>query len=209
MARLPDVANVLRLGFSGTINTSPFMVTLHAQYTGPALGTTALNAMCSTWATTWDASFKNLYPSGTALRTVEAWDLTSPAGPYGSANVALAGTLVGGGLANSAALCISWKVNYRWRGGHPRSYLPPPTSAETSNGNLWSVGFQSTAQTQARNFLTAMNATSSAGTTFKLCLVKYIEAGVILPVPKVLLFADALVHNRIDTQRRRLGKEVI
>lgn len=209
MPRLPDVPQVLRVGFSGTINTSPFMVGVHLQYTGASLDTTGLNAMCSTWAGLWDTAFKNMYPNGTALRTVEAWDLTSPAGAYGSANTNFAGTLVGGGLANSAALCISWKVNYRWRGGHPRSYLPPPTSAETSGGNKWSVAFQSTAQTQARLFRTSMNASASGGTTFKMVCVKYYEDKQLLVTPKVLLIADALVHDRIDTQRRRLGKEII
>lgn len=209
MAPLPPVPNVVRIGFSGTINASPFMVTLHGQYTGASPDTTSLNSACSSWATGWDNAFSVLYPTGTALRTVEAWDLTSAGGAYGSANVNLAGDLVGGGLANSSSLCISWKVNYRWRGGHPRSYLPPPTSAETQNGKDWSTAFQATAQTQARGFLSAFNAGSHGGLPYKLVAVRYISNGVPLAVPQVLQVADALVHSRMDSQRRRLGKEVI
>lgn len=209
MPPLPPVPQVLRTGYSGTINNQPFMVTQHLQYTGSSLDSTGLNSLCASLATAWDANFKNMYPTGTALRTVEAWDLSSPAGAYGSANVNLAGTLIGGGLSNQTALCITWKVNYRYRGGHPRSYLPPPTSAETSGGNLWSVAFQSLAQTNARAFRTQVNSINQGGTTFKLCAVRYISGGQQLATPLVLLVQDAIVHTRIDSQRRRLGKEII
>lgn len=209
MAALPNVQNVMRLGFTGTLNNQPFFTGTHVKYSGPSLDVTALNAMCLTWANTWGTYLSPIMSSGATLRTVEAWDLSSPAGTYGSANTSKAGTLAGNDLTNSVAQCISLKVNYRWRGGHPRMYLPPPTRAETVNGTQWTAGFQSTAQAAVRTWLTGMNNASSGGTTFKVCCVRYINAKQIINPPLVLEVADVLVHSRIDSQRRRLGKEII
>lgn len=209
MARLPDVPNALRVGFSGTLNNTPWMVTMHLSYSGPSLDTTGLNSLCATLAQIWDGAFRTIQLQSTVLRTVEAWDLTSAAGAYGSTNVNLPGTIAGGGMANQSALCISWKVNYRWRGGHPRSYLPPPSSAETTGGKNWSAAYQASAQTQARLFRDNVNATIQGSTGIELVAIRYQSKDEPTKMPLVLPIADALVHSRIDSQRRRLGKEVI
>jgi len=111
----------------------------------------------------------------------------------------------------SAAVCVTWKIGKRYRGGHPRTYFPPPGDvAMTASVNSWDQDFIDQYHTAAGNFRQAMQQVTV--TPGDLCCVhryRTLEAGVVttLDPPQVSRFIDHDVDNRIDSQRRRLGPD--
>jgi hypothetical protein len=109
---------------------------------------------------------------------------------------------------------VSWKTNLHYRGGHGRSYLGGiPTAARVSN-QLFTTTFTSALQTSANAFLTAVNAhVINTGNNSQLCILQRFRGMSGIPPkptplnpPIVSPVTTAVVHSRVDTQRRRLGK---
>jgi hypothetical protein len=96
----------------------------------------------------------------------------------------------------------------RWRGGHPRFYLPGLYSADLTNGSQIVSTVRTPLQTASDNFLNAMNALIQGPNTFKMHGVRYIQGGNPLPGPISLPVDKLTVHGRVDSQRRRTGREV-
>lgn len=215
MPPLQPAAHILRLRFAGSIQTvSPWNVILHWNYTGPQPPSTTLNALCQQFASAWLTHLAPVHHVGVTLTTVEAVDLTAPDAAFGSALVAHVGTLAGTPFPASVAVCVSWKVNYRWKGGHPRSYFPAGVTASTANGRTWTTAAVGQFETAVNGFFGAMNAAASGSVTGRLtCLRRYqtLEVGqppVEFTPPLPLDFVTFDVDSRIDTQRRRLGPDV-
>lgn len=209
MANLPPVPNVVRVRISGLLVGQPWANVMHIRYTGSPPQSADLNGLNTTVANAYNTEFCQLMTVQAVVRNVDSWDLTSPAGASASAAVNFLGTRAGPSFTNDVATCISWKVNYRWRGGHGRTYLPGPTTSDVQQGRLWTSTFETLAETSASDFLSIINVATMLGGPLQLVLVRYIDAGQLLANPLVLPIVGSTVHSRVDTQRRRLGKEPV
>lgn len=215
MPPLQPAAHILRVRLAGSIQAvSPWNVILHWNYTGPQPPSTTINALCAGFATAWNTHLAPVHSSGVQLTTVEAVDLTAPDAAFGSALVSYAGALGTTPLPASTAVCVSWKVNYRWRGGHPRSYFPAGVAASTTNMRNWTSIAVQNFETAVNGWFGAMNAVTSGAVSGRLtCLRRYYtpvkgQPPVEFTPPLPLDFVAFDVDSRIDTQRRRLGPDV-
>src|SRR6266576_1015206 len=57
------------------------------------------------------------------------------------------------GLPNNTATCISWKVQAHYKGGHPRTYLPPTDIGNRLDGRLYKPTYVADVQDKANAFI--------------------------------------------------------
>jgi hypothetical protein len=109
------------------------------------------------------------------------------------------------------AVAVSWHaLGITWRGGRPRNYFSGvPTSASfPGNGAQLTTTYCSALVTAAVAFQNAIELISLTGSaTPQLGMVSYHSHGAIRATPLFLHYAGVNVHQRLDSQRRRSGKE--
>jgi len=209
MPPLPDAPGIVRVRVAGSIDTQVFNNIFHLQYTGTAPSVANLNAVCTSVLTAWQTNFKALCPASVVLSGADAQDLTNAGAATGAATDSTAGTRSGTAFPNSVAACITWKINNRYRGGHPRTYLPAGVIADLQSGNRWTDAFVTAANSSATAFRTALNAISVGGSTYKMVCLSYVRNGVALVPPVPYLIESGLVDHRPDSQRRRMGRDIV
>jgi hypothetical protein len=111
-------------------------------------------------------------------------------------------------LPNNCALAISWPIDSYYRGGHPRTYLDSLSEGDTTDHVNWTSAVQTGFETHGADFISDMNAiTTTHFTITTLGTVRFASHNVWLAPPEFFNYTAATVHPRIDSQRRRLGKE--
>lgn len=205
---LPAVPNVLKLQFIGTNQTMPWLISLYWHYNAPTLITGDINSLCASAATAWQTNLSGVHNSAVSLLRVQGIDLRAPDAAQGGVDVSYPGVHAGVVYPTSVAAVISWKVNYRWRGGHFRTYLPAGSAGDITAGRTWSATFLTALNTGADAFRNALNGMTVGGTGGHMSGVRYHSQKQLLPVPLDLVVVDSTVHTRVDTQRRRLGREL-
>lgn len=208
MPALPNAIAIIRAAVTGTVNGAPFQNVFHVQYTGAAPSVANLGAFCSALGGAWDDNFSPLCPTTVELTGVDAQDLTTPLAASAVAVTPATATRAGTAMPNNVAACITWHINVRYRGGHPRTYLPAGVIADVLGGNRWTDAFVNDANTAADGFLTDVNAITTGGITYKLVCLSYTRDKVALAVPVPYTIQSGLVDHRPDTQRRRLGRDI-
>lgn len=122
------------------------------------------------------------------------------------------GSAAGAGLPNNASTCISWKVQQRYKGGHPRTYLPPPGGDSLADSRLWLTSHVSQIATNANNFHSQVNGMQHGQLSdIHLGTVSFVLRNDWRdpPVFRDFTLSAATVDQRIDTQRRRLGRDIL
>jgi hypothetical protein len=208
MVRLPFAPATLRVRYLGLNNTRPWNTVHHVRFSSAAPSTADLNQVAQTWASNWVTNFAPMMNTAVRLTSVEVTDISSATGAQGVNVASHDGTRAGTAMSVQVAAVVSWHVNYRWRGGHPRTYYPAGVIADVVNGNTWATAFQSAMGTAAANQLAQYNATPLAGGVCTMVAVRYFDQNALLPTPLVLPVANAAFHTRVDTMRRRLGREL-
>jgi hypothetical protein len=74
-------------------------------------------------------------------------------------------------------------------------------------GNTLNSTYTNLLQTSAAGFLTDVNGITSGTLVFALAMLSYFQHKQLRPTPQPYLVTGASVHQRLDTIRRRLGKE--
>jgi len=116
-----------------------------------------------------------------------------------------------GTMPASSSMCISWKVQQRYKGGHPRTYLPPFDVTAMLDAAHWDDGVRDGVRQEADQFHAALNGSGQGGLTdLHLGTVSFVldNAWRSPPVFRDFTPAAAEVDKRIDTQRRRLGPDI-
>jgi hypothetical protein len=121
----------------GHVDQSRFFLT----YAGTAPSDAELVVMATAASGAVDA---NLMPYCTAGKLNSAFtitDLTSDTSAQGEYGVGANGTLAGGLLPASSALCVSQTTGRRYRGGHSRVYLPVGDDSKLNDTRTWTNVF--------------------------------------------------------------------
>jgi len=214
---LPAVANVIRLRFNGLNQTTPWVALFHWHYNGVPPTAAALGSFCTAAAGVWSSTMPQAFATTVSQTSVDAIDLSSAAGAAASGGTTQAGARTGTALPASVAACVGWKVNYRWRGGHFRTYWPMGVVADLQNGHLWVETSRAIFEAANEGFLSQMNALQLGGTGGHLTGVRYVHTVTdpdgtkhqeYFTPPLDLQISRALVDARLDTQRRRLGPDL-
>ena len=143
-----------------------------------------------------------------SLGRVDSQDLTSELGVQSS----VAGSDLGGqfspALPANVAACITWVIARHYRGGHPRTYISMVPTNSTSDTQSFSTTQANNLKTAATNFIDQVQSISIGGGT-PLALVALHRTRFKAPADPVLvdIITAAAVDTRIDSQRRRLGKD--
>lgn len=144
---LPGVASVInRLFFTGTGSTT----------------NAALNTWCGNVAASWNTNMAPLIAPACTLVAVTAEDLTSGTSPVGAWAGSHPGTSSNLIFDPAAAFIVKNLIANRYRGGHPRTYIPGvPSSNQASNGaNTWNTTDAAGLLTQWKAFLSAISGSS-------------------------------------------------
>lgn len=206
--RGPD--NSVRIAVVGTVRGNAAAVTFHTQLT---TSSTVSQADLDTWLIALHAAFKTRFqsqlPTDFAINYVkcvlyapgggELVSTTSPA--------AWSGTAATGSQSGSACAVISWQSGVYWRGGKPRTYLPLYTNGVNAGADTLSAAFRTSLATAAVGFKNDVNGLTSGtitGTVFG--FVSFQTGNAPRGTPLFFSIVGAVIHPRVGSQRRRLGK---
>lgn len=121
------------------------------------------------------------------------------------------GTDSGEAIPPQCAVAITWKAAVFWRGGKPRTYCPfvteNMTASSVGGGSQLASAHTSALATRADTFITQMSLATIGGANPIVGFPSYFSKGAFRIPPIFFPFATAVVHDRMDSQRRRSGKE--
>lgn len=113
-------------------------------------------------------------------------------------------------LPANVALCISWHVQQRYRGGHPRTYLAGQPGEKKADNTSWIAAYCSATQDFANQFHSTVNSINHGeiadvhlGTLSTQLRKQWRDP----PIFRDYTLGAAHVDTRIDSQRRRLGRD--
>lgn len=210
MPALPDATNILRCTYSGTYGGSKWANVFHLRFATGNPGQADLNSLATGLRNAWNTGIAPIVGSGCQLTNTTVVDLTSNTGLVGASSATATGTNAGTqALPANVALVISFKIARRYRGGHPRMYLTGMYGVNTANNTSWTAAFVTSAGTNAAAWLSACNAlTFTSMPTLQVVNLSYYTNNVLRPSPVWDVIGSVQVHSRVDTMRRRLGKEI-
>lgn len=219
-APLNPVPGVLRVFLEGVIdneNVEKWGNVLHYQYTGTPPTDAICAAFASAIASTWATNMAPACPSPTQLTQVQVTDLTSPSSGEGTWVGNHPGTRGDDSIPANAALLISYVIQNRYKGGHPRTYLYVLGNADLQGASEWSTAATAEVQADWRSFQNTVGTLSDAGTVFNgFCAVRYrgkflpnsgpphfyLDTPIVMPI--AVTGMDAV--QQIASQRRRVGR---
>lgn len=203
MTALPPVANVVQLAFQVENTDSSYVDVnrLHFHYTGTPPTAGDLLSFATTCLTAYESAFVTSLAANKNVVGIVAIDLTSPTAATAVFTDHTAGTLAGALLPDDVAFVLSLTIARRYRGGHPRIYLPLGDATKLTNGKTWDSGFVTAVGIAAEGLLVAINGAGWAG------------AGTIAPVSVSYYFGTHLVTypsgRHRDVPSLRVGGPVV
>lgn len=183
--------NVIHLSYLGGIPTQANLVQLGNQV---SIG--------------WGNYFRSWVGTGVSLDQLECTDIGTTSGVQGISTQQQKGADINAqDQPLSAATCISWVIDRHYRGGHPRYYLPFCASLYLFEGRNLSPTYLAGITPAANGWLGWLNSISIGALSFQLVGVSYVDQKAPRPVPQTYPVRSVAIHPRVDTRRRRLGKE--
>lgn len=153
--------------------------------------------------------FTNVAPTW-QLQSVTCKDNSGlSSGQATSDHAGIPGTGSGLSLPPNCAIVISWKISAAYRGGKPRWYIPGAVSSvlTASYGSAIQPSVAGALATAAEAFRLNFNSSTIATFNPVLGTVSRYASHAPRPVPLFRAFQGVEVHERLDSQRRRSGKE--
>lgn len=214
MPPLPPSPATVRVALSGLNQGHPWANIFHLQYVGTQPTSVILDGLCTSISTLWNTTLGTLSQTSCSLTQVVAVDISNASAATGISTAAHPGSDTSStNMPTSVALCITWKTNLRWRGGHPRTYITGIGIGNLGAGTTWLTAYQTKAQSAAATWRTGLNSLSNGGNSWTMVCVRRHQTNTdgshtvlnpAVPVP----ITGQLVDSRVDTQRRRLGPDV-
>lgn len=164
MPALPDAPQVLKVEYLFSWDEDTLLKCREFfRYTGGPPTDADLTTWSTTITTAWDAEMKGLHSSHVVLTGVKVTDLTSPTSAVGENLIDITGTRSGAPMGAENAVLISQQVHRRYRGGHPRMYLPLGVEGDLADAQTWGPTFRSAVETDRAAFLAAITGTLPSG----------------------------------------------
>jgi hypothetical protein len=213
MPPLPPIDGVVRFRFIGTLGGIPAG---WRWFFGVGTGYPYTDAQLSAAATELQRQVVSLVlpqlTSAYTLQEVLAEDLSTGSAGIGiSSDPPAQGGDTNAPIGADTAFLINLKVPLRYRGGHPRTYLPPPSQGSLLNPQLWKPNYVDPTTGIGHAVATAVSNAIADGTFTTLGLatlgsVSYRHAGAPRPVPVYTEVVATIASQRIASQRRRVGR---
>lgn len=204
--------NVARLAVNGTYLGTRWTNVFWVRREGSSdIGVGDLAALCTQVGAKYGSRFMPLVNQNSVMNNVGAlfWDVHGDA-IGATATVSTPGGKPGTTVIASVAACISWPLQQRYRGGHPRTYIGGLDGTSYTGVTDFQSTFVTSLAAAANSFMSDVNALSITNWgALHLGVVTFVLRNQWRTPP---LFRDfvpggAQVDNRLDTQRRRLGPD--
>lgn len=204
---LPAVPGVLRIALRGAFGTGEWANIYHFAFSGGPATDPDCATMASQTRTAWGTNFLGAYPPIVTLTSVTVEDLTSSSAGVG----AWAGSDIGTGTSRpvpaNVCMLVKHTIGRRYRGGHPRTYLPGPNDAILSTPTQWDASAVATIQGFFNTFISDVETTTLPSITFPLHVsVSYFTGHSQRLTPVVDPVLGSTVETMVATQRRRVGR---
>lgn len=210
MPARPFVANVCKVALGGLVGSHNFAIILHTQYSGTVPTAAQLNTLAGDINTAWGASAKGLFTSDVVLNSVVITDLSSATGAQGVNSTAQTGTDASTIIGGNTAILVNYPSSIRYRGGHPRSYLPPPPENVLATASTINTTYQGQVATGWNAVLAPLFGTSiGTFTTAGQCAVSYVTGLAPRTTPLVMPISQSAITVEVNlaSQRRRIGRK--
>lgn len=208
----PPLANLIRLAvvIQSTANSSRIWSNVfHVLGNGPIAPSVGdLNTLANSFLAAHHNAFNQFVQADYIWARADV-SMLDGSGVKGTAT----GNTVGGNsnaaLTPQVAVAISWQTYAYYRGGKPRTYLGGLTVDMLANpaGAAIAPARATALHVQATSFRNAVNALQLAGVGLTLGYVQYFKQYQMLTTPRFYGFVAEKVHERVDSQRRRSGRE--
>jgi len=209
-APLKPVAGVAKVAFNGTLGNVNVANVMHvgAELDNTAWSQAQMDALATGMRGLYVTHFCPLITSNYSLLEVVATDLSTNEGLSSTMGGTTAGSQAGSVTPANVAVGITWKQRRRFRGGHFRTYLPPPgTATYYSTSNTWSAAAVTAYTAAALAFRTGVASLNPGARACQLVAVSRVQDDQWLDPPFVYAITSQGVDTRMDSQRRRLGKD--
>jgi hypothetical protein len=163
-----------------------------------------------TTLTTAPVNIQNIYTPQSNLFNVTVKDCGGTTAQATSSVASAPGVFSGNMHPPNTAIVLSWQIAEAYRGGKPRWYIPGvPLNATSAAGSPGiSTTYAGQVEAVGTSFMAQVNAhVLVGGGTMTLGTVSYFSGHTVRPTPLFRTFINAVVHERLDSQRRRLGPE--
>jgi hypothetical protein len=211
MPARPPVAGVCKVELEGTVGSHNWACVFHVQYSGGPPSGTDLDTFAAIIGANWVSAMTAQSPATVVLGTVTVTDLASSMGAQGVALVNTPGSNGSSGtIAGNAAVLINYPSSFRYRGGHPRTYLPPPPDDFLLNPSQLTTGAVGNINAAFATLQSSFFGTTVSTTTFtNQCAVSYVTAGSprVTPVVMPIGSGSYTVVQQLASQRRRIGRK--
>src|SRR6266545_3099405 len=118
MPSLPSVPAVVRISQRLRIQGVNTANIFHLSTNAPPWSDANLTAVATGMRAAYLSAFKANLNNATEIRETVVTDLSSETGGQAIATGSDYGTLTGGVMPANCAMCVSWTINRRYRGGH-------------------------------------------------------------------------------------------
>lgn len=157
---------------------------------------------------TWLSNIVSLQNPALTLGTLTGTDLSSSLGVVAVQGGSNAGGAAGTAVTANVAACVSWPIARHYRGGHPRTYIGGLATGNVLNANSWTPAFVTALTAGMVSFRGTVNTNTvnSTGPVELVCVHRILNK-IHLPVPTVDAVGVPSMDTRVDSQRRRLGRD--
>lgn len=212
-ARPNPPAFTLRLAFSGRYGPCTWANVIWVRNGGTANPSGGdLSSFASNMANSYHTHFMNLLSNALVLERVSVLNYSQLGETTGADfEGSLLGADSGASFPGNVAACVSWSLNQRYKGGHPRTYLCGIPISALQDAKSYKTTFIDSVRNAANAFHADVNAYNQGALgQLHLGTVSFIlrKEWRNPPVFRDYIPAAAQVDARVDTQRRRLGPDV-
>lgn len=145
--------------------------------------------------------------SAYTLQQTTAEDLTSVSGGTGVFGGSHPGSFGAQEIAASTSTLVTHKISRRYRGGHPRTYLPPFSGLALADPQHWTSANVNGLQTAWGAFVSGVVSGTVTGNTISQHVnVSFRSGNAPRVTPLIDPISSSIVETMVGTQRRRIGR---
>lgn len=209
MPPLPVVPDVIQLKIEGTYHDAHWLNQYFVQYTGAAPAPSDLASYLLHLAGNFCTYYADEMSADNEITNLTATDLATDTGATSSRPESIFGVRAGDFMPAGVAMVASLTIGRRYRGGHPRKYLPWGTAGTMASGSTidWDSGFVADCELKFGDCLTeTIGLTVGSTNLVNNVNVSYVSGGARRATAQVDNVVGSIIRSRICSQRRRLGK---
>lgn len=209
MPALPPIARVIKFDFRYTWETGSLASNgFHMSYSQAGVATPSgpdINAVTQQVGDLWRDGVMPVLSDECTFTEAIGTPLDNSMTNVGNQAYSTGGGSAGGTILSSSCFLCSFEIVARWRGGHPRMYIPGGSGGDLLDNANWHTDIQANLQAALNTFFASVNGVSSGPVTLlNPGVVSYYSEHALREPPLFFPFFGFTVHQGVYTQRRRL-----